>query len=56
MTESSPLHPEKTRSIAKIRIETCIDAIIAETVMKARGLHVRFFFDEAMTIEWLMAG
>lgn len=33
-----------------------IDAIIAETVMNVRGLHVRFFFDETMALEWLMAG
>jgi len=31
-----------------------IDAIIAETLMKARGLHVKFFFDERMAVEWLI--
>ncbi len=33
-----------------------IDAIIAEAVMRNRGLHVKFFFDETMAIMWLIGG
>jgi len=48
--------------IGKIRKVAILDditnrtsAIIAETVMAGRGLQVKFFFDEAMAIEWLLA-